>query len=530
LSTRTLTLRGTSYPLILPSLRDPRLHVASVILTIHLMGQTVLDFRLSIPQILAAMLTCAVIEVTLTFRQSRSFVWPASAMLTGSGVALILRYVGTPPGDHWTTEGWWLFAIIAGLSLLSKYVIKYRGSHVFNPSNLGLVVAFVVLGSSVIEPLDFWWGPLDFWMAVAYGLIIIGGSLIDRRLHLLGLAISFWLSFAVLLGILAASGHCMVANWAFAPVCGADYWRVITFSPELMIFLLFMITDPKTAPGGQVGRVVFGMLVAAASVLLMAPQTNEFGAKVGLLAGLVVMCAVRPILDRVLPEPRSAADDVRAFTTRLATGGNTATGIVRVGSRVALAVVAVLVLGVGIVAAGSPARDQVLTNPETGLDRTRARIDPSTLPPITVGQDVADWDHELATQGMQDVVVTLAENLELEGQALLRRDPELLTKVDHGDRLAEMQARLQEAIDSGTTVVDHYQFDSMDVSLLVPFGMQTGLSLGFHAKGTVVHETYNADGQLQARSSEPFDNVFAVRRATGDRWLNVGVLPPSAGS
>jgi hypothetical protein len=152
------------------------------------------------------------------------------------------------------------------------------------------------------------------------------------------------------------------------------------------------------------------------------------------------------------------------------------------------------------------------------------------LPPITVGQDVADWDHELATQGMQDVVVTLAENLELEGQALLRRDPELLTKVDHGDRLAEMQARLQEAIDSGTTVVDHYQFDSMDVSLLVPFGMQTGLSLGFHAKGTVVHETYNADGQLQSRSSEPFDNVFAVRRATGDRWLNVGVLPPSAGS
>ena len=529
-STRTLTLRGTSYPLILPSLRDPRLHVASVILTIHLMGQTVLDFRLSIPQILAAMLTCAVIEIALTFRSSRSFVWPASAMLTGSGVALILRYVGTPPGDHWTTEGWWLFAIIAGLSLLSKYVIKYRGSHVFNPSNVGLVVAFIVLGSSVIEPLDFWWGPLDFWMLVAYAVIIVGGSLIDRRLHLLGLAISFWVSFAILLGILAASGHCMVANWAFAPVCGADYWRVITFSPELMIFLLFMITDPKTAPSGQVGRVIFGMLVAVTSVLLMAPQTNEFGAKVGLLAGLVVMCAVRPILDRVLPEPRSAADNVRAYATRLATGGRPAAGALRVAGRVGLAAVLVLVLGVGIVAAGSPARSQVLTNPETGLDRTRVRIDPSTLPKITVGQDVADWDHELAANGINDVVVTLAENLELESQALLQRDPELLTQVDHGDRLAEMQARLQDAIDTGATTVDHYQFDTMDVSLLVPFGMQTGLSLGFHSQGTVVHETYDADGNLQGQTSEPFDLVFAVRRATGDRWLNVGVLPPSAGS
>ena len=109
------------------------------------------------PQILAAILTCAILEVALTFRQSRAFVWPASAMLTGSGVALILRVVGTPPDDPWNTYAWYVFAVVAGLSLLSKYVIRYRGSHVFNPSNIGLVVAFVVLGSSRVEPLDFWW-------------------------------------------------------------------------------------------------------------------------------------------------------------------------------------------------------------------------------------------------------------------------------------------------------------------------------------------------------------------------------------
>ena len=108
----------------------------------------------------------------------------------------------------------------------------------------------------------------------------------------------------------------MTANWAFAPVCGADYWRVIAFSPEVLIFLFFMITDPKTVPAGRVGRVVFGLLVAVASTLLMAPQTDEFGTKVGLLAGLVVLCAARPLLDRVLPEPRSAADDLRLVLTR----------------------------------------------------------------------------------------------------------------------------------------------------------------------------------------------------------------------
>src|SRR4029077_18835758 len=95
-ATRTLTLGGTAYPLYLPSIRAPRLHVASVIITIHVLGQIGLHFRVSVPQILAAIITTAVIEVAWTFRQSRSFVWPASAMLTGSGVALILRVVGTP--------------------------------------------------------------------------------------------------------------------------------------------------------------------------------------------------------------------------------------------------------------------------------------------------------------------------------------------------------------------------------------------------------------------------------------------------
>ncbi len=529
MTARSLTVGNASYPVVLPSIRDPRLHVAAVIITIHVLGQVALGFRVSVPQILAAILTCAVIEMAITFRQTRSLVWPASAMLTGSGVALILRVVGTPADDHWTFYAWWVFAGIAGLSLLSKYVIRYHGSHVFNPSNAGLVVAFVILGSSRIEPLDFWWAPLDGWMLLAYAVIIGGGLLITRRLHFVILVATFWITFAAGLGVLAASGHCMVASWAFAPVCGVDYWRVIVTSPEVLIFLFFMITDPRTTPSGQVGRVVFGVLVAVASVLLMAPQTNEFGAKVGLLAGLVVMCTVRPLLDRFLPEPRSVADDVRRFAVRLTTGGNPAAGLTRVGARAGLGAVAVLVVGAGIVAAGTPARGLVLPDAAEVLAGAPTHIDPATLPSITVGQDVADWNHEIAGPGMQQIVVTLAENLDIESQALLARDPALLTAVDHGDRLAEMQARLGDAISTGTAVIDRYRFDAMSVSLLVPFGMQTGLSLGFDATGTVTHQTFDASGNLQAQQDSPFHLVFAVRRATGARWLNVGVLPPPGG-
>ena len=57
-------------------------------------------------------------------------------------------------------------------------------------------------------------------------------------------------------GVLAASGHCITARWAFAPVCGAHFWRVVLLSPEILIFLFFMITDPEYDPGrpGGPGR------------------------------------------------------------------------------------------------------------------------------------------------------------------------------------------------------------------------------------------------------------------------------------
>ena len=181
----TITIGRSTYPVFLPSVRDSRLHVAAVIVTIHVLGQLGLGFHISVPQILAAILTCAVIEVVMTFRSRRAFVWPASAMLTGSGVALILRIPGMPADAPWSFHKWYVFAGVAGFSLLTKYVIRYRGSHLFNPSNIGLVVAFVVLGSGRVEPLDFWWAPLNAWMIAAYAVIIVGGLLITARLRLL---------------------------------------------------------------------------------------------------------------------------------------------------------------------------------------------------------------------------------------------------------------------------------------------------------------------------------------------------------
>ena len=184
----TLRIRGTSYPVLLPTLRDPRLHLAAVIVSLQILGQVAFEFRLSIAQILVSLLTCAVLEMGIAFRRQHVILWPASALLTGNGVAFILRVPGTEHGDWWSMHGWWIFAGTAAVSLLSKHLIQFRGGHIFNPSNFGLVLCFLLLGPEHADPLEFWWGPMSFWLALALAIIVGGGFAILRRLRLLHIA------------------------------------------------------------------------------------------------------------------------------------------------------------------------------------------------------------------------------------------------------------------------------------------------------------------------------------------------------
>ena len=202
----TVHIRGTAYPVLLPTIRDPRLHLAGVIVTLQVLGQTTFDFDLSIAQILVSLLTCAVLEVTIAFRRQRVLMWPASALLTGNGVAFVLRVPGTEHGDWWSMHGWWIFAGTAAVALLSKYLIVFRGRHIFNPSNFGLVLCFLLIGPERADPLAFWWGPMSVWLALALVLIVGGGLAILRRLRLVAIAVGFWLTFAAGIAILAASG------------------------------------------------------------------------------------------------------------------------------------------------------------------------------------------------------------------------------------------------------------------------------------------------------------------------------------
>ena len=524
--TRSVTIRGTVYPVVLPRLLDSRLHVAAIVITLHTLGQVGLGFHVSVPQILAAILTSAALQAAITFRQTRSFVWPASAMLTGSGIALILRVPSTPVGDHWTFHKWWMFSAVAAFSLLTKFIVRRNGSHVFNPSNVGLVLAFIILGSNQIEPLDFWWAPLSNpSMIIAYAVILVGGSLVTRRLGLLPTVVSFWLVLCAGTAMNAASGQCFTARWSFEPVCGNNLWLTIITSPEIFIFTYFMITDPRTVPRSRVGRSLFGALVGVVCVLLMAPQQTEFGAKVALLAGLTIMTAVRPLVERFLSAPGSDDDNLGTFVRRLLNGpSGEAPVAVRARRGTTLAMAGLLVVA-GLSIGGRSAQGLLAGEPEDLMGRLATTVDPATFPAISVDDEVINWNHEIDVDGARAIVLTLAENLALESQAVVDRDAKLLEAVNHGDRLDAMRERLHDAETNGRIVTDSYDVDEVNVKLLVPFGRQDGLSLGMVSRGTVTTETRDATGDVVSRISAPFETMWAMRRATGARWLIVAELP-----
>ena len=228
-----------------------------------------------------------------------SFAFPAPSTATGGAL-----------------QGWWIFAGTAAVSLLSKYVIRFRGNHVFNPSNFGLVLCFLALGPGRAEPLDFWWGPLSPALVLALAIIVVGGFAILSRLALVGLAVSFWVVFVGVVALVAVTGHAMTARWHLGPVEGLHLWTILAFSPEILVFLFFMLTDPRTVPAGPRQRVLFGVSVALVAALLVAASTTEFWAKVGVLGALTIVCAARPLACAHAVDPTAPARARRAARHR----------------------------------------------------------------------------------------------------------------------------------------------------------------------------------------------------------------------
>ena len=394
-------------------------------------------------------------------------------------------------------KGWWIFAGTAAVAILSKHLIRIRGHHFLNPSNFGLVLCFVLLGPTRADPLAFWWGPMSPWMALALAIILVGAFAILTRLHLLAIAVSFWLVFAAGIAVIAAAGHEMTARWHLGPITGFEFWKVLVFSPEVLIFLFFMITDPKTIPRGRFGRRVYAVSVALLAVLLIAPQSTEFWTKVALLAALTLVCAARPVVEALAPRARArglASEAARARCGRPR----------RRASR-------------------SPACScsRACRRGPVPPPRARRPRPSSSLPPVTVlaSKGVATQiDPKLA----QVIAADLVADLRIEADALRRRDKTRAAGAAGGERLQGLWEQISSA-GKRAIIVPERRVDRLQLNLEAAVGQAPPLAIAT-VTGTerlVTYRGHSGDGGVprQRDAVQPHPRAPARPRPLPHRRL-----------
>jgi Na+-transporting NADH:ubiquinone oxidoreductase subunit NqrB len=247
---------------------DPRLYQIGALASLLLYGMAFLGFDVSPARI--ALLISAALAVQLAC--SRLFglrsVEVRSALISALSLCLLLR-----------TNSALLAAFAAFVTIASKFLLRWNGKHVFNPTNFGLVATMLLTDRVWVSPGQ--WGSAAFF---AFS-IACAGILVVRRAARSDVTLAFLGFYALLV---------LARSLALGEPLAIPLHRLE--SGALLLFSFFMISDPKTTPDSRAGRILFALLVAggAAFVQFRLFRTN------GLIWSLAALSLFVPVIDLVL--------------------------------------------------------------------------------------------------------------------------------------------------------------------------------------------------------------------------------------
>ncbi len=251
---------------------DPRLYQIAVLSSLLIYGVLWLDFDVR-PGNAATILATALLTQWLCTRSvGLPRFDPRSALISALSLCLLLR-AGSPA----------LAAAAAAVTISSKFLVRARGKHVFNPTNFGL--AFMMLISDRVWVSPGQWGSAAFF---GFLLACLGGLVVHRAAR----SDVTWAFLAAYAAVLFGR-----AAWLGDPL--AIPIRQLQ-SGAFLIFAFFMISDPKTTPDSRPGRILYASLVAAVAGYI------QFGLYQpnALIWALVSCAALVPAIDRLLPGAR----------------------------------------------------------------------------------------------------------------------------------------------------------------------------------------------------------------------------------
>jgi Na+-translocating ferredoxin:NAD+ oxidoreductase RnfD subunit len=212
---------------------------------ILLAGQLSFGMLESYQKTLLAIVTSIAMEMALGRWLLGKWPHPASAYITGISVGILIR-----------SPAFWPYALCSAISITSKYVLRVKGRHIWNPSNFGISV-MLFLAADTVATLSIQWGNylLPLLVIWALGCVIVWRV---RRLHITATYVVSFLAFAFLRSWMTGS------PWQseVAPITG----------PMYQLFVFFMVTDPKTTVRSKTGQCIVVFLVAVAEMVMRLRQ------------------------------------------------------------------------------------------------------------------------------------------------------------------------------------------------------------------------------------------------------------------
>ena len=159
----------------------------------------------------------------------------SSAYISGISVSILIR-----------STLLWPFALTAVISIMSKYVLRYQGRHIWNPSNFGISWILVFLPFSAAA-LGIQWGNNFLPMLVIWSL----GFFIVWRVKRLHITLTYVLSF-------------IFFSFLRSLILGDSFFTEVSpiTGPMYQLFIFFMITDPPTTVKSRNGQILVAFLVA----------------------------------------------------------------------------------------------------------------------------------------------------------------------------------------------------------------------------------------------------------------------------
>jgi enediyne biosynthesis protein E5 len=222
---------------------DPRYLIVFLITLVLVLGEARYGILGGYDRLATTLGTCLVTEVVLSWWLRGRVANLASAYITGISLSLLIK----PQANIL-----WPFALGAFLAIASKYVLTYRGRHLWNPSNFSIALLLLVAADSVAVLSHQWGNDLRINLVIwAFGLVIAWRA---KVLHVTLAYVACFIIFALIRNVIV--GGPLLAE--LAPITG----------PMYQLFVFFMVTDPRTTVSTRKGRIVVVAIVALVETLI----------------------------------------------------------------------------------------------------------------------------------------------------------------------------------------------------------------------------------------------------------------------